>query len=48
MKKVDKIIVYYTDGTFEEVRGVQQPDIPKLVGIYEHLCTPTSNTSLLL
>jgi hypothetical protein len=47
MKQVDKIIVYYTDSTFEEVKGIQPPNIPKFVETYQNFYKPTSNNSLI-
>jgi hypothetical protein len=48
MKQVNKIIVYYTDGTFEEVQGSIHPkNVPKLVETYQEIYSPSSNNSLL-
>lgn len=37
MKRVSKIIVYYTDGTYEEIRGVESQYVPDVVKTYEKM-----------
>lgn len=48
MKQVNRIIVCYTDGTYEEVQGkIQEKDVPKLIETYQKMYSPSSNNSLL-
>lgn len=48
MKKVSKIIVYYTDGTFEEIRGVETQYVPDIVKTYEKMYNTCSVCGLKL
>ena len=48
MKKVSKIIVYYTDGTFEEIRGVESQHVPDVVKTYKKMYNSCSVCGIIL